>query len=568
MTTFRDEDDNLIAAGGWIAALRPRAPINVLLLAKEPSFRKLLGDALDQRGHLLHAVADPAEAIARVTHSRFDVALLLLPPTGAAPLQLQIRELDPDLEVVWMPPPLSVVQAEILIREAADRGRRRMANLCLAARALLEPLSPDTAAARLIEQTEELLGAQAALVPAEPSEPQQVLVSPDRHRLRVPLWEGGPPPDSSASTPGASGTEEDEDDTGYRLEIARDPDAPEFSRGELERATVLGSLGSLALTRAHCEQALAELYRDGLEDARADPAALAVQRMERSSVRAEDIPDHGGLPAGAGSLGEDAERGLSASAIGPLERLAGVLAHELNNPLTFVLANLSCLKDEIGRLQDMLRELPERHAGPVQLKARELSEVLAEVLGGASRVREVVADLTTLGTREEGAARPVRVDEVVRAALRIARREVQRRAQVVVDLEPRLPPVVGSASRLGQVVLNLLLNAVQAVPHGDTGRHEVRIQARSQPSTGEVVISISDTGRGIAEDMLPRVFEAGYTTKPGGHGSGLGLAISREIVRAHGGEIYIESQAGRGTTVSVVLPVQQDGQHGEPSGLH
>lgn len=418
-----------------------------------------------------------------------------------------------------MPPPLPLHNAVDLIEEAADRGRQRLGGLLGAARALLDPLPPEEVAARFLERAEVVLAAQVALRPHEPGEPPHTLIDADGRRLRVPLWESGPMPE---------GTHEADEDLGHRAEFCRQPDEPRFSPAEIKRAAVLSALGSLALVRAHCELALADLDKDVAD--------------LRAQLRNTQI--HGPLP-------EDplAGRGLTSGVLGPLERLAGVLAHELNNPLTFVLANLSCLEDEHAALGRALSMLP--GAEGARAHWQEMAEVMAEIHGGAGRVREVVADLTTLGTRGE-AERPVVLEEVVRAALRIARREVQRRAQVFVDLDPALPRVIGSASRLGQVVLNLLLNAVQAVPPGEPAAHQVRISATAQGD--RVVLCISDTGSGIAADNLPRVFEPGYTTKPTGEGSGLGLAISQEIVRTHGGEIHIESKPGQGTTVTVLLP--------------
>ncbi len=520
-TAFRDQDDNQMSFGGWLLPVRAHGSVRLLLVSRDSSFRQLFMEALMQRGHQVTAAGETAEAVQSCRHERFDVALLLTQAQGTPVLMQHLRELDVDLEVVWMPPPISVAQAEALVQDAADRARRRLQGLYQAARGLLEPLPPDETANRLLEKAEDILSGSAMLSPHKSQEPAEVLLSPDRRRVRVPLWNGGPAPDEGDE--GGSG----EEDSGHRLEVCRDAVEPELSQADLLRAAVLGSLGSLALTRAHCEQALAEMYRE-LEQAKTQ----AVKRVQGDPMQG---------------------RGLTSGAIGPLERLAGVLAHELNNPLTFVLANLACLQEEFSTLRETLEKVPA--ASHVLPQIDEIDEVLSEAMGGAGRVREVVADLTTLGARGDGDGdqHPVMIDEVVRASLRIARREVQRRAQVLVDVEPHLPAVRGSASRLGQVILNLLLNAVQAVPHGEAEAHEVRIWAREQAEY--VLISISDTGSGITPDTLPRVFDPGYTTKPLGEGSGLGLAISREIARAHGGEIQIESKPGRGTTVTVLLPV-------------
>jgi signal transduction histidine kinase len=532
------------AASSWLVALPPRAGAAVLLVlpAQEPargpapvSDRELLR-ALQARGHEVHACA-PTEATARCEQGRFEVALLALPYEIAVPLGDLLRDRDPDLEVAIAPlSSLTLARALSLIQAARARALRRLGGLIAASRALFDPQPPAETAARFLSHVEETLGVSASLLPHDQDQapdaegPAQVLISPDRRRLRIPLWESGPSPDAHQG--GGLG-----DDGGHRLEISREPDAPPLCAADVQRAALLATVGSLALVRAHCEQAVSELYRD-LGDARAQLRRIQGQ----------------GLGMGQG--------GLTASVLGPLERLAGVLAHELNNPLTFVLANLACLRDSLDGLGAALRALvPPGPAAALLQQWEDMNEILNEAQGGADRVREVVSDLSTLGTRGEAEGRrPVALEDVVRAALRIAQREVQRRAQVHVDIAPNLPRVLGSASRLGQVILNLLLNAVQAVPPGEPAAHQVRVEARCEDRL--VFIRISDTGTGIPPERLSRVFEPGYTTKPLGEGSGLGLAISREIVRTHGGDIHIDSAPGNGTTVSVVLPAYQPAQQG------
>src|SRR5581483_2252752 len=105
--SYRDEDDNLLGAGGWLAATRPRQGVQLLLVAKEGSFQKLLIEALEQRGHTVRAAGDGRAAIDIGCRERFDVCLLLVGPEGTPALMQRLRDLDPDLEVVWMPPPLS-----------------------------------------------------------------------------------------------------------------------------------------------------------------------------------------------------------------------------------------------------------------------------------------------------------------------------------------------------------------------------------------------------------------------------------------------------------------------------
>jgi CheY-like chemotaxis protein len=150
----------------------------------------------------------------------------------------------------------------------------------------------------------------------------------------------------------------------------------------------------------------------------------------------------------------------------------------------------------------------------------------------------------------------VDVNHAIEFSLKMAERHVRQRARLVKRLE-EIPPVMGVESRLGQVFLNLLVNAAQALPEGDAAHHEVRVTSSFDPATARVVVEVIDTGRGIAAEDLPRIFDPFFTTKPVGTGAGLGLSICHSIVTSLGGEIAVDSQPGRGTTVKVSLPATE-----------
>jgi signal transduction histidine kinase len=120
------------------------------------------------------------------------------------------------------------------------------------------------------------------------------------------------------------------------------------------------------------------------------------------------------------------------------------------------------------------------------------------------------------------------------------------------DLQP-VPMVKANESRLGQVFLNLLLNAAQAIPDGAAAEHEIRIRTRTD-GLGRVLVEVSDTGRGIPEELRARIFDPFFTTKPPGQGTGLGLAIAQGIAADHGGRIEVISRLGKGSIFRVVLP--------------
>jgi PAS domain S-box-containing protein len=215
--------------------------------------------------------------------------------------------------------------------------------------------------------------------------------------------------------------------------------------------------------------------------------------------------------------------------------LAAGVAHEINNPLAYILANVSFALERIEGRSDL----------------GEIAECLAEAREGAERVRDIVRDLKTVSRQDDGERLPIDVRKIVQSAVRMARGEMRQRAQVVLQLD-EVPAVYANESRLAQVVLNLLVNAAQAIPEGDAERNVIRVSTRAEE--GRVLLSVSDTGTGIAPDVLPRIFEPFFTTKPLGVGTGLGLAICHGIVRALGGEIDVKSAPLQGSTFTVSLP--------------
>ncbi|XXF74966.1 ATP-binding protein [Myxococcaceae bacterium GXIMD 01537] len=231
--------------------------------------------------------------------------------------------------------------------------------------------------------------------------------------------------------------------------------------------------------------------------------------------------------------------------------LAAGVAHEINNPLAFVLSNLSFLTREV---EGLAHELP-----PGRLV--EAEEVLREANEGANRVRQIVRDLKTFSRMDEESPVTVNLQAVLESAITMARVEIRLRARLVRDYAD-VPFVEGSEGRFGQVFLNLLINAAQAIPPGEPDRHEVRVVLRSD---GErVTAEVHDTGEGIAPDVIDRIFDPFYTTKPVGEGTGLGLSICHGIVTRFGGDITVSSELGRGSTFRVSFPVARGLLSGSP----
>jgi two-component system, NtrC family, sensor kinase len=236
------------------------------------------------------------------------------------------------------------------------------------------------------------------------------------------------------------------------------------------------------------------------------------------------------------------------AAIGSLS--AGV-AHEINNPLSFMLSNVRFVRDE-------LRALAEEVDSATRERLKEVQEALEETQSGGDRVSEIVRDLRTFSRGDEGKREPVNVHTVLDLCSNIARSQLKHRARLVKEYG-ELPPIHASESRLGQLFLNLIINAAQAIPEGgDAKSHEVRLTTWRE-GQDQVVVEVKDTGVGIPPENLHRLFDPFFTTKPAGVGTGLGLSISRTIVTALGGHISVDSTPGKGSAFRVVLPVGEGG---------
>jgi len=185
---------------------------------------------------------------------------------------------------------------------------------------------------------------------------------------------------------------------------------------------------------------------------------------------------------------------------------------------------------------------------------RDLPEELEDARTAADRVREIVRDLKIFSRSEIDRRGPVDVEHVLDSTLRMAWNELRHRAKVEKHYGG-VPAVDANESRLGQVFLNLVINAAQAIAPGNYEANRIRVATRFDEATRTVVVSIADTGGGIPEDVRPRLFTPFFTTKPVGVGTGLGLAISHRIIAQFGGSVTYDSEVGKGTEFRVTLPI-------------
>jgi two-component system cell cycle sensor histidine kinase/response regulator CckA len=237
---------------------------------------------------------------------------------------------------------------------------------------------------------------------------------------------------------------------------------------------------------------------------------------------------------------------LQSDRLASVGMLAAGIAHEISNPLAFVMTNLDIVArhalPELARLSTSDAE---------RARLASVAGMIDQARDGADRMRRIVRDVKTFARGDDDVPEPLDVSAVVDAALGLVGHELRQKARLVRDFAP-VPKVLANESRLGQVFLNLLVNAMQAIGKPSAGG-EVRVRI-SPAEPKQVMVEVIDDGEGIAPGIIARVFDPFFTTKPVGVGTGLGLFVCQGIVTALGGTLELESELGKGTTVRVRLP--------------
>ncbi|HTC21862.1 MAG TPA: PAS domain S-box protein, partial [bacterium] len=233
--------------------------------------------------------------------------------------------------------------------------------------------------------------------------------------------------------------------------------------------------------------------------------------------------------------------------------LAAGIAHEINNPLTYVLANLVFLRENLEELKRRMEE--KGHVDEVYPKIfKELGEEMAESTHGGERIRDIVRGLKSFVRTDEDDMAAVDLNQTVDSAINMTFHEFKHKARVEKNFALRLPAFTANAGKLQQVFINLLINAAQAIEGHDPAENKIHI--RTGQEKGSLFAEFTDTGRGIPENILPDIFEPFFTTKPAGVGTGLGLSICDKIVRSYKGSMEVKSTVGQGTTFTVRLPLE------------
>ena len=241
-------------------------------------------------------------------------------------------------------------------------------------------------------------------------------------------------------------------------------------------------------------------------------------------------------------------------------RLAAGMAHEINNPLGFIRSNLSCARSYLEPLAgiDQLMKSSEVTADRLQ-KAwleqdmshmqEDLQDIFQESIEGVERIAAIIKDLKGFSRINDSATARADINEIIRQTCSIAVPQLSKDIRVIQKLASDIPDIDCDAASLGQVFHHLLLNAADAISGGGT------ILFKTSSLAGKLMIEVRDTGSGIAESVLPNVFDAFYTTKEVGKGKGLGLTVCHHVINVHQGEIRIKSKPGQGTLVLVILPI-------------
>jgi PAS domain S-box-containing protein len=266
---------------------------------------------------------------------------------------------------------------------------------------------------------------------------------------------------------------------------------------------------------------------------------------------------------------------LQSEKLASIGQLAAGIAHEVNNPLGFLGSNIVILgkyietfKSLLGHVRTLQEAVGRQDAGLISEEARQIARLgdsldipffmedadrlLQGTLTGVDRIKKIMNELKTFSRKDEGARQAADLNNIVEGVLSIVWNEIKYKAELRKEYG-QVPMVKCNPQQIGQVVLNLLLNAVQALE--DQGVIAVRTFARE----GGVCLEIGDTGKGIPPEILDKIFEPFFTTKEQGKGTGLGLSISSDIVQKHKGKIEVVSQERQGTTFTVWLPLEAEG---------
>ena len=313
------------------------------------------------------------------------------------------------------------------------------------------------------------------------------------------------------------------------------PDDHAVVGGRIER--IIGQGGANPLLRL-------KMLRQGGEPVEFESSSISIQYEGKPAVMAvlRDITLQKQMESNA----------LLNEKLATVGTLAAGIAHEINNPLTYVLANLVFLRENFDELNHWMAENGHRDERYLKL-FKEMREEMEETAHGGGRIRDIVRGLKSFVRSDEDEVAAVDLNQTIDEAINMTFHEFKDKARVEKDFAPRLPVLTVNPGKLLQVFINLLINAAQAIEGNHPENNKIHI--RTGQEKGILFAEFTDTGKGIPEKILPLIFDPFFTTKPVGVGTGLGLSICKKIVAHYQGTLEVQSWIGRGTTFTVRLPV-------------
>ncbi|GAA0784297.1 sensor histidine kinase [Marinobacterium sediminicola] len=335
----------------------------------------------------------------------------------------------------------------------------------------------------------------------------------------------------------------------------------------LELSAVSAGLSDMATTLEHSRSQLDEANRrlEGMNQALELRVEERTQKLKQANKELRHEREaHAGLIR---KLKETQAQLVQSEKMASVGVLATGVAHEINNPLAFVSANVAILNDYVPALvrlyqgavelidegeRTVLKKMEQREK--FAYMEEDLPDLLADSLEGIRRIRHITESLLEFSHAGDTAWQECDINHCVETTLVICRHEYKNRAEVITELDPKLPKIQAVPAQINQVIMALVVNAAQALQLNGC------IRISTSREDGEIRLVVDDNGSGIAPEELNHIFEPFYTTKDVGQGTGLGLAVTYGIVNAHHGRIEVDSTPGEGSRFTVILPINQGAQ--------
>ena len=271
------------------------------------------------------------------------------------------------------------------------------------------------------------------------------------------------------------------------------------------------------------------------------------------------------------------EQLVHADKMASLGQLTAGVAHEINNPTQFIRENIRIVREALADLMPILKAHHAAHPDlrvarlPFPFFEEQIPLLAADIESGATRIRDIVASLKQYARSDEGKLdEEVDLGQVVATSLRLTHNQLKNTVEVVQEIDPVLPRIRGNVQQIEQVLVNILINACQAIqgarrglPGGVGTKGCIRIVGARDTARNKVRLTLADDGPGMRPDVVRRIFDPFFTTKQDAGGTGLGLSIVYGIIEKHGGDIVVDSELGQGTEFTITLPAIAKESHGE-----